>query len=115
MKKLPYTSRPIRACQICAGKTLESILFVGFIPPVNTMPTVGSVPVEEPAYPLELLRCSKCTLVQIGLEVNPNILFPPEYPYLSASTKILRENFADLYRQSAAMCSLKPSDLIIDI
>lgn len=115
MKKLPYTSRPIKACQICNAKNLESVLFVGFIPPVNTMPAVGSVPVEEPAYPLELLRCPKCTLVQIGLEVNPNILFPPEYPYLSASTRILRENFADLYRKTLEGLSLKPSDLIIDI
>ncbi len=114
-KKLSYTSRPIKGCQICDAKKLESVLFVGFIPPVNTMPAVGSTPVEEPAYPLELLRCPKCTLVQIGLEVNPNILFPPEYPYLSASTRILRENFADLYKKTNELMSLKPSDLIIDI
>jgi SAM-dependent methyltransferase len=114
-KKFAYTSRPIKACQICSAKNMEPVLFVGFIPPVNTMPKVGSIPVEEPAYPLELLRCPKCTLVQIGLEVNPEILFPPEYPYLSASTRILRENFADLYRKTNDLLGLKPSDLIIDV
>jgi hypothetical protein len=114
-KKLNYTSRPIKACQICNAKNLESVLFVGFIPPVNTMPAVNSTPVEEPAYPLELLRCPKCTLVQIGLEVNPNILFPPEYPYLSASTRILRENFADLYLKTNQLMNLAPDDLIVDI
>jgi hypothetical protein len=112
---LSYTSKPLPDCQVCSSKKLESILFVGFIPPVNTMPAVGSAPVEQPAYPLEMLRCPDCTLVQIGLEVNPNILFPPEYPYLSGSTKILRENFADLYKKSLALLSLKPTDLIIDI
>ncbi len=47
-------------------------------------------------FPLELLRCSVCTLVQIGYEVDPRILFPHSYPYLSGTTRILRENFGRL-------------------
>ncbi|MBI4994121.1 class I SAM-dependent methyltransferase [Candidatus Peregrinibacteria bacterium] len=109
------TSKPIEKCQVCGSSGLKSVLFVGFIPPVNTMPVVGSIPIEEKRYPLELLRCGKCTLVQIGCEVNQEILFPLTYPYLSASTKILRENFADLCRESSAMLGLKPGDLVVDI
>ena len=75
-------------------------MFVGFIPPVNTMPKVGSLPVEAPAYPLEMLRCTDCGLVQIGLEVSQEILFPESYPYLSGSTRILRTNFANLKDES---------------
>lgn len=113
--KINSTSRPVETCQICGSKHLGSILFLGYIPPVNTMPFVGSVPVEQITYPLELLRCSDCALVQIGLEVDADVLFPPEYPYLSGSTKILRENFADLYQESSNMLMLKSDDLIIDI
>ncbi|MDB5038280.1 MAG: methyltransferase family protein [Bacteriovoracaceae bacterium] len=109
------TSKPVEACQICGHKNLDSILFIGYLPPVNTMPAIGSVPVEERAYPLELLRCEKCTLVQIGLEVRADVLFPPEYPYLSASTRILRDNFADLYKESNELLKLKADDLIVDI
>lgn len=109
------TSKPVKNCQICNSERLESILFVGYIPPVNTMSVIGSVPVEENVYPLEMLRCKDCTLVQIGCEVNADILFPPTYPYLSASTKILCENFADLYRESVSMLGLQPTDLIVDI
>ena len=90
------SSRPIQYCQICGAKDLKAVLFVGYIPPVNTMPAMGSVAVEQPAYPLELLRCAKCTLVQIGLEVAPEVLFPESYPYLSGTTRILRDNFAEL-------------------
>ena len=79
------------------------------------MPAVGSVPEEQAAYPLELLRCGDCTLVQIGLEVDPKVLFPPEYPYLSGSTRILRENFADLYRECAPIVGLESQDLVVDI
>ncbi|MBI5413749.1 class I SAM-dependent methyltransferase [Candidatus Peregrinibacteria bacterium] len=110
-----YTSKPVEKCQICGASGLRSVLFIGYIPPVNTMPTIGSTPVEETVYPLEMLRCEKCTLVQIGLEVDQNILFPLTYPYLSASTKILRENFANLCRESSSLLGLKAGDLVADI
>lgn len=109
------TSKPIENCQICNNPNLDRILFLGYIPPVNEMPTIGSTPVEQKAYPLELLRCSRCTLVQIGLEVAPDVLFPPTYPYVSGSTKILRDNFAELYRECNKLLQLKSTDLIVDI
>lgn len=109
------TSHPITACQVCGNKKLESVIFLGYIPPVNTMSLIGDLPVEQATYPLELLRCTNCTLIQIGLEVDANILFPPDYPYLSGSTRILRENFAELYRESSSIIGLKPNDFIIDI
>ncbi len=109
------TSRPIDSCQVCNSKHLDSVLFVGYIPPVNTMPAVGSVPVEELAYPLEMLRCRDCGLVQIGLEVAPEVLFPESYPYLSGSTRILRSNFADLRVESENLLELTKDKLVIDI
>ena len=90
-------------------------MFVGFIPPVNTMPKVGSLPVEAPAYPLEMLRCTDCGLVQIGLEVSQEILFPESYPYLSGSTRILRTNFANLKDESEQLLGLTKDKLVIDI
>ena len=109
------TSRAVDNCQVCGGKHLSPVLFVGFIPPVNTMPKVGTRPIEQAAYPLELLRCGDCGLVQIGLEVDADVLFPPEYPYLSGTTRILRSNFADLYEETNRLLGLKPADLIVDI
>lgn len=109
------TSHPIKACQSCGGTALESILFVGYIPPVNTMPEVGSVAEEQAAYPLEFIRCTDCGLGQIGLEVDPEVLFPYSYPYLSGTTRILRDNFADLQAEAAPYLGLKPEDLVVDV
>jgi hypothetical protein len=94
---------------------MRSLLFLGYVPPVNTMPPVGQPPLEQPAFPLEWLRCEECGLVQIGLEVSPEVLFPYSYPYLSGTTRILRENFADLYREAALLVGLRAEDLVIDI
>ena len=109
------TSRPVESCQVCGAPDLASVFFLGFIPPVNSMPAIGSLPVEQTAYPLELRRCDGCTLVQVGLEVDPDVLFPPDYPYRSASTKILRDNFAGLAAETADIVGFDEKDLVIDI
>ena len=105
----------VERCQVCDSPDLESVLFLGYLPPVNQMRSVGQRPHEQPAYPAELLRCRKCQLVQIGLIVDPAILFPPEYPYTSGTTRILRENFAELQREATPLLGLKGTELIVDI
>jgi hypothetical protein len=102
-------------CQVCDSPDLESLLFLGYLPPVNTMPLIGAPLAEQPAYPAQLLHCKRCTLAQLGLIVDPAILFPPSYPYTSGTTKILRENFAELSREVESLYPLKPNQLIIDI
>lgn len=109
------TSKVVRACQICGSSELTSILFLGYLPPVNTMPVIGEPPKEQQAYPANFIACQKCSLAQIGLIVDPQILFPPEYPYSSGTTKILRENFAELYQECLTLTKLSASDLIVDI
>ena len=53
--------------------------------------------------------------MQLGLAVDPVIIFPPEYPYTSGMTKLLRDNFAELYAESSKMLGLTKDDLCIDI
>jgi hypothetical protein len=76
---------------------------------------IGEVPRQQPWFPTNLLHCGKCELVQLGLAVDPVIIFPPEYPYTSGTTKLLRDNFAELYAESSAMLGLGPQDLVVDI
>src|SRR4029077_3669160 len=105
----------VSRCQVCDSSRLDPVIFIGYLPPVNTMPTIGTRPAEQPAYPAQVLHCRDCQLVQLGLIVDPAILFPPQYPYTSGTTKILRDNFADLSREVAALYPLGPSDLVVDI
>ena len=105
----------VESCQVCESAELESVIFLGFMPPVNAMPPIGSRLGEQPAYPAEVLRCRRCELVQLGLIVDPAVLFPPSYPYTSGTTKILRENFAELYREVMSLYPIKREDLVADI
>lgn len=110
-----YTSKVVDRCQVCGYEKLESILFLGYLPPVNTMNPVGEKPHEEPSYPAELLFCPRCYLVQLGLVVNPKILFSASYPYTSSITKVLRDNFAELYQECTSLFALKQEDLVVDV
>ena len=105
----------VKKCQVCGSAKLDTILFLGYLPPVNQMHKIGERPHEQPAYPAEILYCDKCHLVQLGLIVDAKILFPKEYPYTSSTTKVLRDNFAELYRECKTIISLNKNDLIVDI
>lgn len=109
------SSVAVKNCQICDSSRLKSVIFIGYMPPVNTMPTINTQPQEQPSYPAEILYCPNCHLVQLGLIVDPKILFPSEYPYTSSTTKVLRDNFAQLYKEASKLIHLKADDLVLDI
>ena len=108
-------SVPVECCQICGHEPLEMVLSLGYMPPVNQMVAVGAVQKQQIWFPTNLMYCSNCELVQLGVAVDPVIIFPPEYPYTSGMTRILRDNFADLYAEASTMLSLRKDDLAIDI
>src|SRR5262249_31600979 len=107
-------SVPVECCQVCGHAPLVQVLSLGYMPPVNQMVAIGEVPRQQPWFPTDLLHCAKCELVQLGLSVDL-IIFTQEYPYTSGTTKLLRDNFAELYSEASAMLELKPQDLVIDI
>jgi len=105
----------VNECQVCGYDKLEPILFLGYLPPVNQMREIGEKPHEQLSYPAQILYCPKCYLVQLGLIVDPKVLFPSEYPYTSSTTKILRDNFAELYQECKTVVELDKDDLIVDV
>src|SRR2546422_10055622 len=96
----PAHSRVIDRCQICNSSQLTPVLFLGYLPPVNEMIPIGAAIAERPSFPTQLLFCNACRLVQLSCAVDKEILFPPSYPYTSGVTKILHDNFQDLYLES---------------
>lgn len=105
----------VERCQVCDSTELVPVFFAGYLPPVNGMPTIGDKLGEQPAYPAQVLSCRRCKLAQLGLIVDPAILFPPSYPYTSGTTKILRDNFAQLYTEVSGHYPVRPTDLVVDI
>jgi SAM-dependent methyltransferase len=109
------TSRPTTQCMVCHGNDLTSVLFLGHVPPANALRPIGHPSTELTAYPLELLRCARCTLVQLGTTVDPEVVFPPDFPYRTGGTKALRDNFAQLAAETAELLDIPADGLVLDI
>mgnify|MGYP001245245247 FL=1 len=108
-------SKTINSCQISGIKDLKSILSLGYLPPVNKLKKINSSLCEDIFFPSELVFSPSSNLVQINTVVNKEILFPSEYPYTSSTTKILRENFKELYKDCKRIINISSKELVIDI
>jgi hypothetical protein len=108
-------SKTIDRCQISGKKDLKKILSLGFLPPVNDYQPIKSLKKEEVFFPANLMYSPSSKLFQLGTIVNKEIIFPKDYPYTSSTTKILRDNFKNLYREATKILNIKKNHLIIDI
>jgi len=108
-------SKTIDKCQISGTRDLKTILSLGYLPPVNKLRKINTSLEEDSFYPAELMFSKSSKLVQLSTLVDKEILFPKEYPYTSSTTKILRENFKELYKECRKIINISKKDLIIDI
>ena len=108
-------SKTINSCQISKKRDLKKILSLGYLPPVNNYHQIGKPQKEEIFFPADLVYSKSSKLVQLKTIVNKEIIFPKNYPYTSSTTKILRENFKELYQESKKILDLQKNDLVVDI
>lgn len=108
-------SRVIDRCQFSKKKDLIKILSLGFLPGVNQMHKIGSQNNYENFFPTNLVYSPSSKLFQIDNILDKKILFPKSYPYTSSTTKILRENFKNLFEETNKLFKLKSNDLVVDI
>lgn len=93
-------------CGVCGSWDLRPLLDLGEQPLAERY---GS----SERYPLALLECRACTLVQLSYIVDQQELFPLDHPYASGNTGVLRKHFAGLAHELTPL--LSPGDLVCDI
>jgi SAM-dependent methyltransferase len=103
------SSRLLDRCGLCGGPNLDTVLDLGSSPPTCAM--VSERESAELHHPLTLLVCRDCTLAQLSVVVEPDVVFPPDYPYSSGNSGELHRNFEDLARS----VNVGSMDLVVDI
>jgi SAM-dependent methyltransferase len=101
-------------CRSCGATELSPILNLGRTPLANALLTAGQLTEPEAAYPLELVFCTACTLVQITETVPPEQLFR-EYFYLSSFSDTLLRHAEEIAGQLSSSRSLDTNSLVIEI
>ncbi len=108
-------SKVITSCQSCGFEELEDVLDLGFLPSVNDFQETKDTQREQLFFPTKLIKCKECSLVQLSCIVDKEILFPNTYPYTSSTTKVLRDNFEDLSKESRTLLGLRKDSLVCDV
>jgi hypothetical protein len=105
----------IQTCQICSSSDLITLLEMGHHAPCDSLLTKSDLWKEEVTYPLNLVRCGECSLVQIDYVVAPEILFPEEYPYRSGITESLVTRLQSTSRSVLARYPHLKNSVCVDI
>jgi len=71
-------------CRLCGAGLSHTVVDLGKSPLCETFLTVEQLDRMEPFYPLHVLVCDACWLVQLKEYVAPEGIFTEEYPYYSS-------------------------------
>ncbi len=89
-------------------------LDLGAIPLVNRYVAPDDVDAAEPRFPLVILRCASCSLSQLSLVVDRDVLYG-HYLYRSSIARTFVEHCRDGARSLVASLGLGPRDLVVDL
>jgi SAM-dependent methyltransferase len=101
-------------CRSCGSNGLKPILSMGPMPLANALLTDEQRLQPEATYPLELVFCSECSLVQI-IEAIPPIQLFQEYFYFSSFSESVLQHAKNLAHRMIAQCGLSEASLVVEI
>ena len=104
----------VSRCRICKSTRLVTFLSLGEQPHCNSFLREDQLSSNEPKWPLELLYCEECHLVQLSYVVDPDLMFR-NYVYVSGTTSTLTHHFRRSAEDLVGRYGLRPGDLVADI
>ena len=100
-------------CRVCDGEKIALILDLGHTALANRFLTSEMSADPEPTFPLRLVRCGDCGLVQIDETVPPETLFG-HYLYLSQTSDAVKRHAEHLARSFNERYQMKAGDLVVE-
>lgn len=91
--------RVVQRCRACNYSYLQQVFDLGIQPLANDFCLADD---DHAGYaPLKVLFCQKCTLAQLSVVVDPNLLYR-HYNYVTSNSRTMREHFKTLLRDICA-------------
>lgn len=104
----------ISKCRICSATRLEPILSIGQTPLANSLLTAADLRHSEPVYPLDVVFCPECSLIQITATVPPEKIFR-EYLYFSSFSETMLSHSREIVERLIKERSLGKNSLAVEI
>lgn len=105
----------IDGCRSCGLPQFETVLDYGLMPLSDGLVSPGIDREKEPLFPLTLVRCTACSLVQILETVDPDVLYGGEYPYYSSFSDELVANAKQNVESILDANDLGEDSLVVEI
>jgi len=102
------------SCRSCGNADLQQVLSLGHTPLANALLTTQQLAQPEETFPLDLVFCPSCTLVQITETVSPEKLFR-DYFYLSSFSDTMLRHAADIAARMIDEYGLGPNNLVVEL
>ncbi len=102
-------------CHMCKGTNLRLVLDLGSQPHSDDFLEEQRLSDIEFLYPLRLVSCADCGLLQIDYFVDPEILYRVNYVYESSTTKTGTAHYRDMAAGIAKHLSNPQGKLAVDI
>jgi SAM-dependent methyltransferase len=102
------------SCRSCNAHDLKLILSLGRTPLANSLLPAAQLAADAETYPLDLVFCPACTLVQITETVPPEKLFR-EYLYFSSFSDTMLSHAQALADQVIKTRNLNGDSLVVEI
>lgn len=99
-------------CKICNIKTKQIISF-GKMPISNAF--VKKVHKNEFVYPLSVVFCPSCYMVQLGQVPKPEVMFNPNYAFFSTTSKVMEEHFKEVAQEIIALTKRKKDPFVVEL
>ncbi|HVB99776.1 MAG TPA: class I SAM-dependent methyltransferase [Candidatus Dormibacteraeota bacterium] len=105
----------VDSCRSCGALSLIPVLSLGSTPLADALLTEDQLADPEPTFPLEVVFCSGCGLVQLAQEVPPELLFCRSYPYYSSVSPALLRHSRDNALGLIKSQDLNGSSLVVEL
>ena len=104
----------ITSCRSCGNPELAPLLELGEVPLANALLSREQISAPEAHYPLTLVFCPRCSLVQIVETVDPSVLFR-EYFYLSSFSDAMLAHAKEHAERLTTRFRLGPESLVVEV
>ncbi len=104
----------ITNCRVCNNQNLKNILDLGNQPLANSFLRKEDLDKPEPSYPLNLVFCNNCGLVQLDFVVSPELMFK-NYLWVSGTSDTVPMHFQQLVEEAVRIVNTNKNSLVVDI
>jgi len=102
-------------CRHCQNKIEYLFLDLGFAPPSNAYRTKEDLNKPELTYPLRIMVCESCWLVQTEDFVDADAIFTAEYAYFSSTSSSWLEHAATYSNMIQKRLCLNSESLVVEV